>query len=222
MEDSFKPILERVLEFADDAGDLFTGNERQQEMIRLAKEEGYTYEKRWSFSQVDSTFKSLLLFRKKRWIRLRHVLTRQVNELGGPIHVFDIHLNADSGSSQMTVVLLHSSWLKLPLFRLRPRNTWKKVTTLFSSRTEEQVFSPLIARDFALDTDTPQLVEPYVTNMLEKLLRDNPNLTMEGVEDYLMLYRGKKIRATKDIPELVSLGEQIARIFLFDLSNDLV
>ncbi|MCB9081161.1 MAG: hypothetical protein H6555_05575 [Lewinellaceae bacterium] len=222
MTDFTKPILERVLEFADDAGDLFTGNERQQEMTRLAKEEGYTYEKRWSFSQVDSTFKSLLLFRKKRWIRFRHVLTRQAPELGGSLHIFDIHLNADSGSSQLTVVLLRSSWLKLPLFRLRPRNTWKKVTTLFSSRVEEQVFSPLIARDFALDGDTPEQLEPYVTATLEKLLRDNPSLAMEGVDGYLMLYLGKKIRATKDIPQLVALSDQIARIFLFDLSNDLV
>jgi hypothetical protein len=224
---------EKIGDFIEDLTDSLMGNERQASLTQFAQRNKFEFQKRLSYSTMDYELKALNLFKSKsrRRIRntlqikgnkIRNVLQKQSKSLQAKIHLFDFKAQHDFRKNNTTVLLIESELLKLPEFIIRPKKTTEKLGRLFSSKDPNAARYPAFNKAFTLLGIEEDYLSYFVTQKLTDLMLKEPNMTVEGLKKYLVLYEKNKIISTEDLLSFYDFGLELTYILLFDNSNEFV
>lgn len=215
-------IGEKIGEFIEDVMDSFMGNERQSDLTQFAKRHQFKFRKRLSLSSLDYELKSLQLFKTKGKKKIRHVLRKQSENLQADIRIFDIGQQSDWGKYKTTAILIESDLFEFPEFIIRPKKAAEKLSGFFSSKDPIASRYPLFAKAFTVQGIEEDQLSFFVTKKLTELLLKEPNITIEGLKKYLVLYEKNKLKDPEDLLPFYDFGLDLTYIMLFDNSNDFV
>jgi hypothetical protein len=115
---------------------------------------------------------------------------------GREVAVFDYQYTTGGGKStrtwKNTVVCLRFDDCELPWFTLRPERIWDKVVGWFKSSNIEFYTHPEFSRRFLLRGEPEAAVRGLFTATLLEFYEAHPDLSTEGLEKTLLLYRHAK------------------------------
>jgi hypothetical protein len=213
---------EKIGEFIEDVIDSFTGNERQSDLTQFAQRHQFEFQKRLSMSSLDYELKSLQLFKTKGKKKIRHVLQRKSKNLKADIRIFDLGQQSDWGKYKTTAILIESDLFKFPEFIIRPKKATEKLTGFFASKDPVAGRYPAFAKAFTVDGIEEEQLSFFVTEKLTELLLKEPNVTVEGLKKYLLLYEKNKLKDPEDLLPFYDFALDLTYILLFDNSNEFV
>lgn len=230
--DNTDSLGEKIGDFLDDLKDSLMGNERQTNLSQFAERNQFEFKKRLYFSRLDYELKTFSLFKPKsrkkirnvfqKSNKLRNVLQKHSKSLHANIYLFDYTAQSDFRTNNTTVLLIESELLKLPEFIIRPKKTTEKLGSLFSSKDPNALRYPAFFKTFTLLGVEKDLLQYFVTQKLTDLMMQEPNITVEGLKKYLILYEKNKTLSTEDLLPFYDFGLDLTYILLFDNSNEFV
>jgi hypothetical protein len=217
-----KPISGFLLDFLEDARDTLFGNERQTDLRKLSQRYGFDFKKRMDYKDLDLEVRSFPLFRKRKRKRFSNILRRPERDLDGTLQLFDCYKEDNLGDKATTAALLHSPKLDLAEFYIRPKRTTEKISGFFFQNERGLDLHPDFSKVFTVETTEIEAVHFYLTDRLMNLLLASPNSHLKGKCDYLMLYEQGKMQKPEQIPAFADRAVEIARVLIYDKSNELV
>lgn len=112
-----------------------------------------------------------------------------------------------------TALLLESSGLRIPTFRLRPRTLAQRGAYILGGREFRLEHSPEFFRRFVLEGSDAAALRDFFTPDLLTYLTPLTGLALEGSDHRLLLYRPQRILNPDTIPQMlnaaIAIGERL-------------
>ena len=208
--------------FFDDLKDQLVPNGRVNEMQQVAKEERFNFRRKEKFSDQDYLLKSFQIFKGKKDKRLKGILRKKENEFDAVIRIYDYFYWGDFKTKKTTLFEINCPKLDLPKFHIYPKGIINQVSSFFISKEKPFEEETDFHAKFHIETNNKIELEETIGKKLLSQLLSLSNISMEGEEDYLLLYfYGKQIPS----PELMTNYENVVDILdliLNDNSNEFV
>ncbi len=214
-------LSDRLEDLFDDAKDALIGNQRQLDLEQWSEKHRYHYIKRVPISSMDLAVRSLRLFRNKKRTRIYHHMSGPDPDTESTVEIMDLGLRG--GNKKVTTcVIFDSNLLNLPRFIIRPKKALEKVTSVFSTQDDPLAPFPELQKHFTLQTKHPQYMERYITEQFSLRILTHPELTLEGLDNFLLGYREGARTEVQDLKSQVNWVRDITETILFDHSNELL
>ena len=137
--------------------------------------------------------------------------------------IFDYRYNTGGGQHQQShaqsVICFHAPQLSLPAFSLRPKNFFHKIGTAFFGYQDIDFDShPRFSKRYLLRGQDVQSIRTLFTQEALAFFETQDNLSVEGKDDQLIVYRRRALWFTKrvtptDVRLFIEDGSQVFRLF---------
>ncbi|NND06877.1 MAG: hypothetical protein HKN87_10900 [Saprospiraceae bacterium] len=214
-------LSESIEDIFDDVKDALVGNARRESFLQFAEKYDLSYQKRMRSTELDLAVLTLNFFGKRKKQRLKNVLTSYDQKTASKLLIFDVH-RSKTPKKKTTCVLLESDLLNLPRYCFRPKRSVEKVTALFKANQRSLARYPELQRSMVLEAKHMEYMQRYLTEQLADMILSNKATTIEGIDDWLLIYQEDKRVEVSDLLSFRSYAIALAEILLFDHSNDLV
>jgi len=208
--------------FFDDLKDQFVPNGRVNEMQQVAKEEKFNFRRKEKFANQDYLLKSFQIFKGKKDKRLKGILRKKENEFDAVIRMYDYFYWGDFKTRKTTIFEINCPELDLPKFHIYPKGIMNQVSSFFVNKEKPFLEETDFHAKFHIETTNNSELETAVGKKLLSQLLSLSNISIEGEDDYLLLYfHGKQIPT----PDLMTNYENVVDILdliLNDNSNEFV
>ncbi len=214
-------IQDKLENLFDDSKEALVGNQRKSKLMQFARKYGFDFSKRISMEDIDLAVRSFQFFKSKKRTRLKHVLSKSDEHTAAQITIFDSALRG-AKKKTTTAIMMDSELLNLPRFIIRPRRTLEKVSRIFESNQHLLARYPDLQKKMTLQVTHPDYLQRYLTDQLAEVLLENTEVSIEGLDDWLLLYYEHTVVDLPDLLPFYQFATHFTEVLLFDHSNDLV
>jgi hypothetical protein len=210
-------MLDNLVKIFDD----FTKGDRIQDLGQLAQEEKLSLTKRQSFGEQTTEIKGFKIFSGKGSKRLIGILSLPCKKFIGKIKFYDYLVTKDLETKTTSIIEIYAEEIDTDYFIIEPKGAIGKMKNMFVS--SPIVFPELkeFHKSFEIEYDNSQYDYLFKRSALE-LMNDYPRITCEGMGNYFLFYRRKKIIEVHDILPLVQFAEEFVRLMCYDDTEDYV
>ncbi len=221
MEDQ-RSLGDTIQDFFEDFMDSLFGNERQTNVMQVARNFGFKFKKRQHFSTFDLALKSFSLFSSKHNKKIRNILTKREKDIDGEIMIFDFHIDGSLGKKSTSCLLTKFYSWELPWLQMRPKTTTEKISDFFIQTEIGLDKYPNFNKLYSLKGEDIEIINHFFTDRLVTLLTERQGMYLEMSDQFLLLYEKNKLIPAIELAEFYKYGMEIVRTILFDNSNDYV
>jgi hypothetical protein len=183
-------------------------------MYRLARELHMEYREkdRWGLKNLLRDFK---LFSKGRWRKIEHMLYRADELLNTEVYIFDYYFRRGKGKSKhhwQTVFFVHSKYLGLPHFEMKPETLLHKVGELLGFKDIDFEEYPVFSRKYRLKGPDEDFIRATWNDRVLHFFSEERKWHLEGINYYMVFYRPGKRMAPAEIRTLYHKGMEVFRL----------
>jgi len=202
---------------------MFFGENRSNLLKELARSNGFFYDRKLTFSTLDQKVRYFRLFRFKQHRRLRNILFRDEPTISGKGMLFDFHHQEDdSNQERVTAVLIESSLLNLPEFRVRPQHIGDKFGQLFVTSVSPYNKFPEFSGRYKVIGRDQEAIQYVLKPEIIAFFAKGRTWTMEGHGNFLLFYKKNTFQKSPYLMDFYDACLTISSQILFSTSNDFV
>jgi hypothetical protein len=211
----------KLLEILEDLSDAIFGDKRVDALQHFAKHQGFKFRRKVNPDLLPLEVQRLDLFsqnrKKSRSIKgFLHKQETKPNILG---QIFDYGI--EGSTSRTTVYLMQSKQLDLPPFKIEPKSHLSRLN-VFTSKSEWSDVDRDFGSKYEVTSDDLNTMRMLITIQFAEVVNELDEYTIEGVDDYLLIYQPKHQEDIIRMDNIYGLAVELADIILHDHSNELV
>ncbi|MDX1701305.1 MAG: hypothetical protein R3250_11850 [Melioribacteraceae bacterium] len=201
-----------LTELAEDLRDTFFGNERQSDLIRICRKYNFKYVKRLYVEELDVELKSLSIFRR-RSKKLQNIVVKKEPSFGLDLLIFDYNLRGNSRRNRTSCTLIECKAFDFPHFLIRPKKAGEIFKEFFFLRDIILDYRPDFNKHYRIKTNHPEFINRIISDDIADLMIREKNIFIEGINDYILIYKKKNLIPAQDIPSLYRFVIDFATLF---------
>lgn len=211
----------KLLDILEDLGDAIFGDKRVEALQHFAKHQSFKFRRKVNPDLLPIEVQRLDLFlqnrKKTRTIKgFLHKQETKPNILG---QIFDYGI--EGTSSRTTVYLMQSKQLDLPRFKIEPKSHLSRLN-IFTGKSEWSDVDKAFGSNFEVTSEDLNTMRMLITIQFAEVANELKDYTIEGIEDYLLIYQHKHQEDIIKMDNIYGLALELADIILHDHSNELV
>lgn len=202
------------------------GKQRTAQFDLVATQMGLSFSPKGEKTFMER-LSTLPLFTRGHSKKMSNLLRGTSGQLGissqAEAGIFDYRYATGGGQSQRThaqsVICFHAPQLSLPAFALRPKKFFHKIGTAFFGYQDIDFDShPRFSKRYLLRGQDVQSIRTLFTQEALAFFETQDNLSVEGKDDQLIVYRRRAVWLTKrvtptDVRLFIEDGSQVFRLF---------
>lgn len=145
--------------------------------------------------------------------KLYNVLRGQADQL--QVVIFDYCYTIGSGKNSstydQTVMLIETSDMNLPKFKMRPENVFHRISGVQDIDFDD---APVFSKQYLLQGDDETAIRQLFTPAILAHFTKEEGLCVEGNRDQLILYKNGKRLSPEDIPSFMKKHLGVAHLFV--------
>jgi len=184
---------------------------RQAELKQLAQKLDLSFEEKEQFSSLK-LLSDFRLFKIGHSRKITNILSQKTNDNEESIQLFDYLYVIQSGNTpiifQQTVLFINSKQLDLPHFRLSPKSKFRKWAERIKliRPKETPITNDRFDEQFHIKSKEQERVAQSVNQKLLYILNHQGNISVEGINYYLVVYKNKKLLKAQEAQQLYNIG----------------
>lgn len=183
-------------------------------MQRLADDLGMDYrgEDQWSLHNLLEDFQ---LFSRGRRRQISHILYRGDPLLRTEVHIFDYSYRRGRGRSgdyRQTVFFVHSKFLALPQFEMKPETIIHKIGALIGFDDIDFEEFPKFSRRYRLKGPDESYIRASLNEKVLSFFSEEKNWYLEGINYYMVFYKRDKLLSPDQIRTFYRKGMRIFQL----------
>lgn len=191
-----------------------TSDARSEEMYRLSDELSMEFRgtDRWG---LDNLLRDFSLFSKGRERKIEHLLYRSDDLLNSEVYIFDYYYRRGSGKSKdhwQTVFFVHSKYLGLPQFEMKPETLLHKVGELLGFKDIDFEAYPVFSRKYRLKGPDEDFIRATWNDQVLHFFSEERKWHLEGVNYYMIFYRPDQRMHPGEIRSLYYKGMEVFKM----------
>ena len=206
--------MKDIVEILVDLKDRVWKNDRVEELSQLAQEQNFQFSKREKFAEQDYKIKEFRLFKNKKGIRFKGILSYSDPEKGFNGRIYDYFGFVDGEETKTTVVELFHPEIRLQKFEICPKRTirWAKEIII----RESPLFKDLERFNafYEIRTDFPQKAQRDLNEFALDMISNKKNIRLEGDGNYIVAYYRNKQIPVRNIMEEHQFLVDVATLLL--------
>lgn len=183
-------------------------------MQRLADELEMEYrgDDQWALHQLLEDFE---LFSRGRRRQISNMLYRRDPLLRTEVYIFDYYYRRGKGRSgdhRQTVFFVHSKFLALPQFEMKPENLLHKIGALLGFEDIDFEEFPEFSRRYRLKGPDESYIRASLNEKVLSFFSEEKNWYLEGINYYMIFYQKHKLLSPEEIRTFYQKGIQVFRL----------
>jgi hypothetical protein len=188
---------------------------RTEALMQIAKQMSF------SFSTVgkaltEQKHQRFQLFSKGHSKKIKNEMSGSRN--GMDVSVFGYQYTVGHGKNSntytQTVVSMTCSSLNLPIFELKPENTFHKIGQVFGYQDIDFEAFPNFSKNYLLRGSSESKIRQLFTPNIIRFFEKNKNTFIEAEKDTLIFYQSSKRCKPEEIAQFVDEGQRIQALFI--------
>jgi len=186
-------------ELIDTWKDRIWKDDRLLDLQQVARENKWRFQSEGRFPEQPSRLKQFRLFKGKKSKRVRGLITAREASLPVSTRIYDYVYYAETRKRNTTVLEFHHSGIDLHDFKIRPKGKMKQFKEIFVRQEEEFYLQDTFFSKYELVYDRNRSIKLSLNDDILKLACSRTGLTIEGNDQYVLVYYKNKTIAPSDI-----------------------
>ena len=186
---------------------------RREKLGMVASSLSMKYEPKDEGESLKSTLQNFRLMSLGNRQELYNVLRGQADQL--QLAIFDYRYTIGGGKNSstynQTVMLVETSDMQLPKFKMRPENVFHRISGVQDIDFDD---APIFSKQYLLQGDDETAIRQLFSPAILAHFTKEEGLCVEGNQHQLILYKNGKRLSPEDIPSFMKKHLGVANLFV--------